>query len=192
MAAVSPQRVAVFGGLAALGCLADLATKHWIFNRLGMPDAHRETWWLVGRVFGLTTSLNEGALFGFGQGQGVVFSLLSILAVAGICYWLFVAGAAHDLLLTVALGLVTGGVLGNLYDRLGLPGLRWTRDSLHEPGDKVYAVRDWLHFKIEGLIDWPIFNIADSLLVCGAVLLVWHAIRFEPAPRALKPVDESL
>jgi signal peptidase II len=35
-------------------------------------------------------------------------------------------------------------------------------------------VRDWLHFKINGIVDWPVFNIADSLLVCGAIILFWH------------------
>ena len=93
------------------------------------------------------------------------------------------AGAAHDRLLTVALGCVTGGIFGNLYDRLGLPGLTWPAAGPRTmPGDPVYAVRDWLHFKIDGLIDWPIFNIADSLLVCGAALLVWHALQSEPEP----------
>ena len=185
------RRAALFAGLAAVGCLIDLATKHWVFSLLGMPDAGHESWWLVDQIFGFTTSLNEGALFGFGQGQGLLFSALSIAAVTGIVYWLFVAGAAHDVLLTVALGLVTGGIFGNLYDRLGLSGLKWNQDAQHQPGDRVYAVRDWLHFKIDGLIDWPIFNIAHSLLVCGALLLVWHAIRFDSAAAQLKQVDAS-
>lgn len=185
------RRAALFAALAAGGCLVDLATKHWAFSRLGMPDAQRESWWLIDQVFGFTTSLNEGALFGIGQGQGLLFSVLSIGAVTGIVYWLFVAGAAHDLLLTFALGLVTGGIFGNLYDRLGLSGLKWNQDALHEPGDRVYAVRDWLHFKVDGLIDWPIFNVADSLLVCGALLLVWHAIRFDSSAARLNSVDAT-
>lgn len=183
------RRAALFGVLAAGGCLADLATKRWIFGRLGMPDAGRESWWLLDEVFGFTTSLNEGALFGMGQGQGPLFSGLSIAAAIGILYWLFVAGAAQDRLLTVALGLVTGGILGNLYDRLGFSGLHWDEHAIHQRGERVYAVRDWLHFKIDGLIDWPIFNIADSLLVCGAVLLVWHAIRFDSSASAAPRAD---
>ena len=103
------------------------------FARLGMPH-ERPSWWLVDEIFGFTTSLNEGALFGIGQGQGLVFSGLSLAAIAGIFYWLFVAGAAHDLLLTIALGAVTGGILGNLYDRLGLPGLNWQARRLSRAG----------------------------------------------------------
>jgi signal peptidase II len=172
------NRYAIFFGIAILGCLLDLATKSWIFGRLGMPGV-RPTWWLWEGVFGFQTSLNEGALFGMGQGWVMLFSVLSILIVPGILYWLFVAGAARDLLFTVALGLVTAGVLGNLFDRLGLPGLKWhVATPLHDVGDPVYAVRDWILMMI-GRQPWPNYNLADSMLVCGAILLVWHALRHE-------------
>jgi signal peptidase II len=175
MKAVPRGRYLLFGALAIAGCTADLATKSWIFARLGMPG-QKQSIWIIDQVFGFTTNLNEGALFGIGRGRGIVFSGLSIVAILGIVAWLFLVGAARDGRLTVALGIVTGGILGNLYDRLGLPRLEWQADSIHEPGTPVYAVRDWIQFKIEGLIDWPIFNIADVLLVCGAVLLIGHAL----------------
>ena len=177
MKAIPRSRFVLFWILAAGGCAVDLATKRWIFDRLGMPMA-KPTEWLIQNVFGFTTSLNEGALFGIGQGRVALFALLSVVALLGILYWLFVSGAAHDLLLTVALGSVCAGIFGNLYDRLGLPGLTWDFPPGRQ-GEAVYAVRDWLHFQIVGLIDWPIFNIADSLLVCGAGLLIWHAFRAE-------------
>lgn len=81
----------------------------------------------------------------------------------------------------MALGCVTAGILGNLYDRLGLPGLKWNyaEPPLHEVGDPVYAVRDWILVMI-GPYGWPNFNIADSLLVCGAAMLVWHAFWAKP------------
>lgn len=183
MKAVPRSRYLTFVAIAAIGCLVDLMTKEWIFAQMGMPF-EQPSRWLVSDIFGFTISLNEGALFGIGQGQVPLFAGLSIVAAIGILYWLFVAGAAQDWLLTVALGAVTAGIFGNLYDRVGLPGLKWNFASpSHAVGDPVYAVRDWLHFKIEGLIDWPIFNIADSLLVCGAALLVWHAMRAE-GPRS--------
>jgi signal peptidase II len=177
MKAIPRSRFVLFAALAAGGCAVDLATKRWVFDRLGMPGA-KPTDWLIQNVFGFTTSLNEGALFGIGQGRVAMFAVLSVVALLGILYWLFVAGAAQDLLLTIALGSVCAGIFGNLYDRLGLPGLKWDF-PLDRHGEAVYAVRDWLHFQIVGLIDWPIFNIADSLLVCGAGLLIWHAFRAE-------------
>jgi signal peptidase II len=185
--AVPASRYLVFGGIALCGCAVDLITKRLVFDWRGMPYA-RPSWWIVDETFGVTTSLNEGALFGIGQGQQFIFSLLSVAAATAIIYWLFVAKAAQDLWLTVALAAVLGGIFGNLYDRLGIPGLHWALASAHEVGEPVYAVRDWLHFKIDGLIDWPIFNIADSLLVCGAILLVWHALRVEQS-HVLDPSD---
>jgi signal peptidase II len=78
--------------------------------------------------------------------------------------------------LVIALALVAGGIIGNLYDRLGLPGLRW-----HAPaerlGEPVLAVRDWIHVMVPGVIDWPIFNLADSWLVIGAAMLLLSSLR---------------
>lgn len=140
---------------------------------------HEPPIWVIHEVFGFETSLNEGALFGIGQGQVLVFALLSIVAAVGIIAWLFVGRAAADRHLTIALACVMAGILGNLYDRLALHGLTWASGTArHEAGDPVHAVRDWLHFKIDAIgFDWPIFNLADCCLVCGAVLLAWHALR---------------
>ncbi len=188
MSAVPRNRYVIFLAIAVGGCLIDLASKSWIFARLGMPH-QQPTEWLWDGVFGLTTSLNEGALFGIGQGWTLFFSALSIIAALGIAYWLFMAGAAADLLLAISLALVTAGIFGNLYDRVGLPKLQWAN------GAPVYAVRDWLDFH---LIRWPIFNLADSFLVCGAGLLIWHAFRSEtrgnselPALHSPEPASSS-
>ena len=177
MRAVPLNRYIVFFVIAVLGCLADLATKSWVFAELGSPPS--PTWWLWDNVVGLQTSLNEGALFGMGQGKAGFFAVLSIVALAGIVVWLFAFAAARDRFLTIALGCVAAGILGNLYDRFGLPGLRWKFAAAgHAIGDPVHAVRDWILVRF-GSWDWPNFNIADSLLVCGAILLIWHAYKVE-------------
>jgi signal peptidase II len=68
------------------------------------------------------------------------------------------------------------GIFGNLYDRLGLPGLIWQPPD-PRAGQAVHAVRDWLHFEIRKIgFDWPVFNLADSLLVLGACMLFWHVV----------------
>lgn len=178
MRAVPANRYFVFFSIAIIGCVVDLATKSWIVGRLGVAPAR--PWWLWTDVFGLQVSLNDGALFGMGEGKVVLFVSLSIVAALGILIWLFLAGAARDWLLTIALGSVFAGILGNLYDRIGLPGLKWYAGHPHHAaGDPVYAVRDWILVMI-GDWPWPTFNIADSLLVCGAALLVGHAIWVKP------------
>lgn len=170
------SRYGVYFGVAALGLTADLATKGWIFARLGMPGPDAETTAIVPPYLEWQTSLNEGALFGLGGGLQAVFALLSALALGFIVWWLFAAGNARSLPLTLALGGVSAGILGNLFDRLGLHGLT-TAD-----GRAIYAVRDWVHFQIpQWGFDWPNFNVADSLLVTGAAVLVVHAF-LQPAP----------
>jgi signal peptidase II len=173
MKAVPLNRYIVFFSIAIAGCAVDLATKNWIFNRLGMSEGQIE--WVWKGVLGLRTDVNRGALFGMGQGLTPLFAALSAAAVLGILFWLFYAGAARDWLLSIALGCVTAGILGNLYDRLGLHGEVWPyATQFHKAGEPVRAVRDWIVVMI-GRYQWPAFNVADSLLVCGALLLVWHA-----------------
>ncbi len=191
--------------IAACGCAADLVTKQALFRWLGVApyflDKHDlsaftrwrganqldHLWWLWDRHFGFQTSLNTGAVFGMGAGRWWMFASLSVVALAGIWTWLFVYRAAMDRWLTVALGFVTGGIFGNLYDRLGL----WNTAGLD--AEFKHAVRDWILFQWKGipLLDpWPNFNIADSLLVTGAIMLVIHAIVWRDKPHV--PAKQSV
>jgi signal peptidase II len=182
MKAISANRCLVFLLISVSGCALDLTTKSAAFCWLGMPGPASNTKCIWKGVFGLQTSLNEGALFGLGQGMVSVFAGLSIVAAIGIFFWVFFAGGTRDWLLTIALGFIVAGIFGNLYDRLGLPGLKWDGlSSSHAFGEPVYAVRDFILVKI-GHWNWPNFNLADSFLNCGAVLLIWHALRIKPAP----------
>jgi len=158
--------------------LADLLTKQWVFQWRGLPQANHE-WWIWEPYVGIETAVNTGALFGMGGGYGRFFSVLSILAGLGILVWLFWMGAARDRWLTIALSLVMGGVLGNLYDRLG----GWWQPGMPEAWRT--GVRDWILLRY-GSYTWPNFNVADSLLVCGAAMLLLHAFVTEESPRLPK------
>jgi len=195
--------------IAAGGCAADLVSKQLVFDWLGVAapfvdprdpanfgrwrgDARLDhLWWLWDERLGVQSSLNTGALFGMGAGGWPIFATLSLLALLGILTWLFVYRAAHDRWLTVALGCVTGGILGNLYDRLGL----WPNAGLRP--EYQHAVRDWILFvwpelKLRILNPWPNFNIADSLLVTGAIMLIVHAVVWrEKEPKAERGKAET-
>ncbi len=158
------MRFALFLFLSLVGVTVDLWTKHSVFRWRGLPG-DQPPYWIIEPYFGIETAVNMGALFGLGQGFGWLFSALSILAAIGILYWLFVRGACKSIWLTTALGLIMGGILGNLYDRLAIPDL---------PGDMRGGVRDWILFTYNGYV-WPNFNIADSVLVVGAVMLAIHS-----------------
>ncbi len=112
--------------------------------------------------------VNRGALFGIGNGDGNeeglnwLFAFISVTAAVAIICFSSRPTIVRDRFLSPALGLILGGTLGNLYDRLVFHGVR---DFLH-----------WYKF-----IDWPVFNIADSCLVVGACVLLAHSF-FASAP----------
>jgi signal peptidase II len=156
-----------FAIIAVVGGGLDLWTKHWVFNWLGLPGT-QPAHWIVEPYLGLETAVNPGALFGFGAGWGGLFAVLSVLASVGIFWWLGKHEAIASWWLTIALGMVLGGIIGNLYDRLGL----WNPPA--EVPSWRSGVRDWILLRY-GDYTWPNFNIADSLLVCGAILLALHS-----------------
>jgi signal peptidase II len=190
------NRAVVFLLVAALILAGDLWSKSLVFRDLGYPGTdldpvvrgthsvfaaprgHEGTsvayldGWLA---FRLLTSFNRGALWGVGQGYTWLFAALSAAAVIGIPTWLFAFKAARSWWLTVALGLILGGTLGNLYDRIGLPG------CIDENGLTVAAVRDFLLFTF-GTFHWPVFNFADVSLVTGAGMLVVHSLQPPRSP----------
>ncbi|MEM1062666.1 MAG: signal peptidase II [Planctomycetota bacterium] len=170
------NRVAVFVTLAVGGLALDLWSKSAVFAWLGAPDG--STGWLLdGWVkYRFYTTFNEGALWGVGQGFTWAFALFSVVAAAGVIYWLFVAGAARSWWLTVSLAFVMAGTLGNLYDRLGLHG------EVDAAGVARAAVRDFFHFRL-GTFDWAIFNVADVFLVTGAIMLGLQSFAAEAAAR---------
>jgi signal peptidase II len=178
----------LFLGIAVVAAVIDLASKRWIFATLGMPGASRPIVLIPG-ILVLETNLNEGALFGMGQGLGFVFASISVAAIVGIFLMVSRPATRSDAWLLTALGLIVGGIVGNLYDRLGLPGLRW-----HAPLDRqeepVLAVRDWIHFTLPGVIDWPIFNLADSWLVIGAGMLLLASWITRPMPADVAAAGE--
>ncbi|MFT5301102.1 MAG: signal peptidase II [Mariniblastus sp.] len=181
---LSISRFALFFLPCLIGVVADLGTKFYMFANYFDPNRADSSspeyapqfphWWLDG-IFGIQTSTNPGALFGMGGGYSSVFAVFSVVALVGILVWLFWLGAAHDRWLTFSLGLISGGILGNLYDRIGLG---------YDPSFPVEIknnVRDWILFRLEGVPffdPWPNFNIADVCLVCGAIMLFVHAFLY--------------
>lgn len=162
------SRVVVFALLATGGGLLDLWTKAAVFRWRGLPG-ERDPWWLIEGYVGIETAVNIGAVFGIGAGRGTFFAAFSVVAAIGILVWLFYLGAAKQWWLTVALGCVTGGIIGNLYDRVGM----WWQPGYPEAWKS--GVRDWILWQASDSLTWPNFNIADSLLVCGAGMLLWHS-----------------
>lgn len=102
-----------FGMVAGLGLTLDLWSKHWAFDTLRQGGR----WVIIPRVLEFQTMLNQGALFGLGQGKTTLFLIASIFALA-LVVWMFSQSSPKRWLLQLALGAIFAGALGNMYDRL--------------------------------------------------------------------------
>lgn len=142
-----------FGGLALLVVVADQASKAWIAATI--PPGGSVS--LVGDYLRLLDSHNDGALFGLFRQNATVFAVAS-LAVVALIVGLH-AHAGRSPYMTLTLGLLLGGAVGNLIDRLRLG----------------YVV-DFVDGGI-GTMRWYTFNVADAAISVAIVLLVLLAIR---------------
>jgi signal peptidase II len=153
-----------FFGLAAAIVVADQLLKGWIVPRfeVGVPVP------MIGDLVRIWLIHNTGALFGLFRDQAVLFAAGSIGVIALIIWFHPRAVASHGALATVALGLLLGGAIGNLIDRVSLG----------------YVI----DFVDLGIGDWRFytFNVADAAISTSLVLLVVMA--FLPARR---PADAT-
>lgn len=172
-ASVPASRCFLFTLLAAFGAVADLWTKEVMFEWRGLPG-QKDIYWIIEGYFGIETAVNIGAVFGIGAGKGLLFAAISVFAFFAILAWLFWFRGAESAWLTTAMGFITGGIIGNLYDRLGM----WWQPGYPEQWQS--GVRDWILWQASDQWKWPNFNIADSLLVTGAIMLVVQSIFFPP------------
>lgn len=134
-------------GVAWFVWILDLATKIWAVSALSnKPDIE-----VFGSFFKLTLVRNSGAAFSFAEGATMLLSIFGLFVMAAIFYF---SPRITSKGWAVVLGLVMGGILGNLVDRI-----------FREPGVLRGHVIDWMQ-----LPNWPIFNIADSAIVIAALI----------------------
>jgi signal peptidase II len=147
-----PRLQLIIGGTAALVIAVDQLTKSLAVHYLRDAPAH-----LVGPLR-LALTFNSGAAFSLAQG---LTPELVIVGVALVAVVVVVGRAASTATTAIAVGLVLGGALGNLVDRL-----------VRSNGG---AVIDFIDLRY-----WPTFNVADACIVVGAVLLVLVGFRRRP------------
>ena len=127
--------------------ILDLATKIWAVNNLSFKSNIK----VIGEFFQLTLIRNPGAAFSFATGATIFLSLFSLVVMVVVLYY---SPKITSRGWAVVLGLVLGGILGNMVDRI-----------FREPGVLRGHVIDWLQ-----LPNFPVFNIADTAIVSAALL----------------------
>ena len=138
------------GALAAVILIVDQLTKNWAVANL--PELDPQPY--LGEVLQLTLLYNSGAAWGMGAEITPVVTCLQIAIVIGVI--VFAIRSVRSAWYALALGLIMGGALGNIHDRL-----------LRDPSPFHGAVVDFLE-----LPHWPVFNVADMGVVGGALLVV--------------------
>ncbi|WP_267715665.1 signal peptidase II [Streptomyces sp. CoH17] len=148
------RRVAVLFAVAAFAYLLDLGSKMLVVAKL----EHHEPIEIVGDWLRLAAIRNAGAAFGFGEAFTIIFTVIAAAVIVVIAR---LARKLHSLPWAIALGLLLGGALGNLTDRI-----------FRAPGVFEGAVVDFIAPK-----HFAVFNLADSAIVCGGILIVILSFR---------------
>lgn len=140
--------------VASATLLVDLVTKTWAVATLSTGEPRE----VIGSLLKFHYARNSGAAFSLGTGSTWIFTLIAIAVVIAIVFY---AKRVENRMWATAFGLVLGGALGNLADRV-----------FRAPGAFHGHVVDWIE-----LPHWPIFNIADSAIVIAACLIVLLSLR---------------
>jgi len=145
------SKLTIFGLTFPVVMILDLITKRWALEALA--DRRGE---LLGGLVPLTLAFNKGAAFGLRIGEDSRWLFVPVtVAALGLLGYILRHTNARDHLRIWAISLVVSGAVGNLYDRV-----RWSR-----------GVVDFLGPIDLGFYDFPIFNVADIAITCGAILL---------------------
>ena len=148
------RRVGLLLAVAAFVLVADVVSKAIVVAK--MPDHSPIR--LLGGLLTITYTRNGGAAFSIGTSMTIVFTAI---ALGVIIYILRAARNLRSVGWAIALGLLLGGATGNLLDRI-----------FRAPGVLQGHVVDWIE-----LPHWPVFNLADSAVVCAGFLVVLLALR---------------
>ncbi|MEV1021478.1 signal peptidase II [Streptomyces sp. NPDC050264] len=148
------RRIAVLFAVAALAYALDLGSKLAVVAKL----EHRDSIRILGDWLQLEVIRNPGAAWGIGEAFTIVFTLIAAAVIVVIAR---LAKKLYSTPWAIALGLLLGGAIGNLTDRI-----------FRAPGVFEGAVVDFIAPK-----NYPVFNLADSAIVCGGILIVLLSFR---------------
>ena len=161
--AARPRHWLALAAIAVAAIVADQLTKHIVASQLWLDENVK-----VLGPFSIHHVQNSGIAFGlFSQATGVVI-VLTLIAIGWMIVYFSRSGARHPLL-PVAVGLLIGGSVSNLADRI-----------------RLGHVTDFLDLRY-----WPAFNLADSFIVIGVAILLGALVSADRAPRRPRGLDPA-
>lgn len=163
--ALTPERVALTPRRLALTVAAVVIVLDQITKVIAVASLSDGSVSIIGEFLELSLVRNPDAAFNLLRGAG---ALIGLLAIAAAVLIFIVIHRTERTLDAVVLGLILGGALGNLIDRV-------VRDGVNLSG----RVIDFVDFSF-----WPTFNVADAAISVGAVLAIWEALRGASATKS--------
>jgi signal peptidase II len=158
----------LFFAVAAAGAGLDLLTKHLAFEHI---QRFQEVT-IIDGLFAYGRTTNPGVVFGMGGNAKIIWKFIAVAAVPVILI-IFYTVRKPKWILTISLGMILAGTLGNMYDRVFT--------DLHE-------VRDFIKFYYRpasgGEKVWPLFNLADAFICVGVFLLTVEMMFFDERKKA--------
>ncbi|GIH54596.1 hypothetical protein Mro02_15100 [Microbispora rosea subsp. aerata] len=167
------RRIALLGVVAAVVYVLDQVSKFLVVEFL----EHEDPVTVVPGALVLTVIRNPGAAFSIGTGMTIVFTVIALAVVVAI---LRTARKLRSLPWAITLGLLLGGAVGNLTDRI-----------FRSPAPFQGHVVDFI--QVFPVTRFPVFNLADSAIVCGgvlAVLLAWRGYQIDGTRETDEPGEE--
>lgn len=165
--AVLLRHSVLFFAVALAGAGLDLLTKHLAFEHIQRYEEVR----IIDGLFSFGRTTNPGVVFGMGAGAKKIWLGVSVLAVP-VILGIFYTVKKPKWILTIALGMILAGTLGNMYDRVFT---------------QVQEVRDFIKFYYRpaagGEKVWPLFNLADAFICVGVFLLTFEMMFFDERNR---------
>ncbi len=141
--------------VAALSVLLDRLSKLWVLKHIPLYGETAPIPALY-PYFSFLHSANTGVAFGLFQGGTSIFTVIAAIAVIAIATYIFI-GKTDSLLMALSLGLMLGGAMGNLWDRVAYG-----------------SVVDFIKVQASDALVWPMFNVADASIVVGTGLLILY------------------
>jgi signal peptidase II len=158
------RHTALFLAVAALGAGSDLWTKHLAFKYISSTSEEVE---IIHNFFSFGRTTNPGVVFGIGGEAKTLWKFISVAAVPVILV-IFYTVRKPKWILSISLGMILGGTIGNMYDRV-FTDLHQVRDFI-----KFIYWTPWSGRKI-----WPLFNLADAFICVGVFLLTVEMMFFD-------------
>lgn len=155
--------------MVVITIIVDLVSKTFVFNWLMKTPAQGIS--IINNWLSLNLHINRGAVWGVGGGSPILLIAITAVIIPIVIYLAYSSQKISKSLIPIlGFGMLLGGALGNLYDRV------FTEIKLNAYPHSFHGVRDFIDVQIPGVYNWPVFNVADIAIVLGVIIFAFWSL----------------